>query len=100
MLATTCAATAPGLAVGTGADEALEELPDHQREVLLLHFLQGRSTLQIAADRGVSQPTISHHMSILTKAGLVEAKKLGQWMWYRRNETALREFARALRESL
>ena len=48
----------------------------------------------------LSQPTISHHMSILTKAGLVEAKKLGQWMWYRRNETALREFARELRESL
>jgi DNA-binding transcriptional ArsR family regulator len=48
----------------------------------------------------LSQPTISHHMSILTKAGLVEANKLGQWRWYRRNETALREFARTLRESL
>jgi len=48
----------------------------------------------------LSQPTISHHMSILTKAGLVEAKKLGQWRWYRRNENALREFARELRESL
>ncbi len=48
----------------------------------------------------LSQPTISHHMSILKKAGLVEAKKLGQWMWYRRNETALREFTRTLRESL
>ena len=48
----------------------------------------------------VSQPTISHHMSILKKAGLVEAKKLGQWMWYRRNETALREFARELRDNL
>src|SRR5256712_14187117 len=48
----------------------------------------------------LSQPTISHHMSILKRAGLVEAKKLGQWMWYRRNEAALREFARALRESL
>jgi hypothetical protein len=31
---------------------------------------------------------------------LVEAKKLGQWRWYRRNEPALRDFARALRESL
>jgi len=48
----------------------------------------------------LSQPTISHHMAILKKAGLVEAKKLGQWMWYRRNETALREFSRTLRESL
>ena len=48
----------------------------------------------------LSQPTISHHMSILKKAGLVEARKLGQWMWYRRNETTLREFARTLKDSL
>lgn len=48
----------------------------------------------------LSQPTISHHMSILKSAGLVEARKLGQWMWYRRKETALREFARTLKESL
>jgi DNA-binding transcriptional ArsR family regulator len=48
----------------------------------------------------LSQPTISHHMSVLKEAGLVEAKKLGQWMWYRRNEPALREFARRLRASL
>lgn len=48
----------------------------------------------------LSQPTISHHMSILKKAGLVEAEKLGQWMWYRRNEVALKECTRMLRESL
>lgn len=48
----------------------------------------------------LSQPTISHHMSVLRKAGLVEAKKIGQWMWYCRNEALLREFARQLRESL
>jgi len=44
-------------------DEALEELPDHLREVLILHFLQGRSTLRIAADRGISQPTISRRLA-------------------------------------
>src|SRR6266853_6610212 len=48
----------------------------------------------------LSQPTISHHMAILTKAGVVEAKKLGLWVWYRRNEPALREFGRSLRKSL
>ncbi len=48
----------------------------------------------------LSQPTISHHMAILKKAGLVEAEKQGQWMWYRRNEVMLREFARTLRQSL
>jgi len=48
----------------------------------------------------LSQPTISHHMGILTKAGLVDAIKLGQWMWYRRNEPALRGFVKNLKESL
>jgi DNA-binding transcriptional ArsR family regulator len=48
----------------------------------------------------LSQPTISHHMSILQRAGLVEAHKIGQWRWYRRNENALKEFARDLKEKL
>jgi DNA-binding transcriptional ArsR family regulator len=48
----------------------------------------------------LTQPTISHHMAVLKKAGLVEGKKEGQWMWYRRNEMAVRELARNLRESL
>jgi DNA-binding transcriptional ArsR family regulator len=48
----------------------------------------------------LSQPTISHHMSVLTRAGLVEAEKLGQWMWYRRNENALRNLMRSLKKTL
>ena len=48
----------------------------------------------------LSQPTISHHMGILKKAGLIEASKQGQWVWYRRNENALRELARNLRSAL
>ena len=48
----------------------------------------------------LSQPTISHHMSILTKAGLVEATKHGQWRWYRRNEKAIRQVVKMLRGKL
>src|SRR6476660_2296652 len=48
----------------------------------------------------LSQPTISHHMAVLTRAGVVEAKKLGLWVWYRRNQAALREFERSLRKTL
>jgi len=77
----------------------------------ILQTLKERGACSIGKDVGLcasdveervhlSQPTISHHMSILRKAGLVEAKKLGQWMWYRRNEAALRAFVRKLRQSL
>src|SRR5215471_10519617 len=48
----------------------------------------------------LSQPTISHHMAILTKAGLVEASKQGQWRWYRRNEKAIRQVVKTLRGRL
>ncbi|HEV2399059.1 MAG TPA: metalloregulator ArsR/SmtB family transcription factor [Candidatus Sulfotelmatobacter sp.] len=48
----------------------------------------------------LSQPTISHHMSILTKAGLIEVNKQGQWRWYRRNERAIREVVKNLRGKL
>lgn len=48
----------------------------------------------------LSQSTVSHHMTILTNAGLVEAVKQGQWRWYRRNEKALRQLAKSLRAQL
>jgi ArsR family transcriptional regulator len=32
---------------------------------------------------GKSQPTVSHHMSVLVDAGLVTREKRGRWAWYR-----------------
>ena len=32
---------------------------------------------------GRSQPTISHHLSVLTDAGLISREKRGRWAWYR-----------------
>jgi DNA-binding transcriptional ArsR family regulator len=55
---------------------------------------------QIEEQVRLSQPTISHHMAILTKAGLVEATKSGQWRWYRRNERAIRQVVKMLRGRL
>ena len=48
----------------------------------------------------LSQPTISHHMRILVKAGLVEVKKQGTWRWYRRNQKLISEMTRGLKEQL
>jgi RNA polymerase sigma factor (sigma-70 family) len=38
--------------------QALEELPDHQREVFVAHELEGRSFKQMAADSGVGVNTL------------------------------------------
>ena len=32
---------------------------------------------------GRSQPTVSHHLSVLTDAGLISREKRGRWAWYR-----------------
>ena len=32
---------------------------------------------------GRSQPTVSHHLSLLVDAGLLTREKRGKWAWYR-----------------
>lgn len=32
---------------------------------------------------GRSQPTVSHHLKILSDAGLIVGDKRGRWVWYR-----------------
>jgi RNA polymerase sigma factor (sigma-70 family) len=44
-------------------DGALEMLPDDLRELVTLHYLQRKTTLQIAASKGISQPTVSRRIS-------------------------------------
>jgi DNA-binding transcriptional ArsR family regulator len=39
-------------------------------------------------------------MAILTKAGLVEAVKRGQWRWYRRNDKAIGQIVKMLRKGI
>ncbi len=48
----------------------------------------------------LAQPTISHHMRILERANLVEAKREGHWRWYRRNEKLILEMMRGLKGQL
>ncbi len=30
-----------------------------------------------------SQPTVSHHLKVLSEAGLIVGEKRGRWVWYR-----------------
>ena len=48
----------------------------------------------------LAQPTISHHMRILEKANLVEAKREGHWRWYRRNQSLIAEMMKGLKKRL
>lgn len=37
----------------------------------------------LAAPLGRSQPTVSHHLTTLVKAGLLEREQRGKWAWFR-----------------
>jgi DNA-binding transcriptional ArsR family regulator len=52
----------------------------------------------IAEKLGVSAPTLSEHMRVLTAAKLVRAKRIKQWTMYRRDEAAIDAVKRAIRE--
>jgi ArsR family transcriptional regulator len=52
--------------------------------------------LLIAEKLGVSQPTVSEHMRILTQAGLVSARRIKQWTFYRRDEARLARLREAI----
>ncbi len=43
----------------------------------------------IAEKLGVSLPTASEHLKILSNAGLVKAKRIKQWTFYRRDEARI-----------
>jgi ArsR family transcriptional regulator len=93
----------------TSLDTSLHAIADPTRRRILVALKQRTAATEknsglcagdIEERMRLSQPTISHHMAILTKAGLVDAEKQGQWRWYRRNEKALRQLVKSLRAQL
>ncbi len=52
-------------------DEALGEVDDQTREILIQHFFEGQTTTQIAANREESQPTVSRRI----RGGVDELRK-------------------------
>jgi len=50
----------------------------------------------IAEKLGVSQPTASEHLRVLTAAGLVRAKRIKQWTFYKRDEAQIRDLKRTV----
>jgi len=60
-------------------------LSDEQRltAVTILRREGELCACEIQAALGLTHATVSHHMSVLTSAGLVSARRRGKWMYYR-----------------
>lgn len=54
----------------------------------------------IAEKLRVSQPTASEHMKILLQAGLVRAKRIKQWTFYKRDETSIKKLKQRIVNSV
>lgn len=56
--------------------------------------------LLIAEKLKISHPTASEHLRILSDAGLLESKKIKQWIFYKRDASGLKAARRILSEIL
>jgi ArsR family transcriptional regulator, arsenate/arsenite/antimonite-responsive transcriptional repressor len=96
-------------ATRTQLDEVFKALAsEHRREILRL--LSGSTPQQgkacctaeevcgckLSDHLGLSPSTISHHMSVLRSAGLVDARKDGLWTYYTLRRDVLGQAAEAL----
>ncbi|HET7174718.1 MAG TPA: metalloregulator ArsR/SmtB family transcription factor [Gammaproteobacteria bacterium] len=55
---------------------------------------------EIQEKLGLSQSTASHYLAMLMKAGLVLPRRDGQYTFYERNEDALKELSKYLKEEI
>ena len=60
----------------------------------------GVCTVFIAQKLGVSQPTVSEHLKVLSQAGLIRGKRIKQWIFYKRDEKRIREIKRIIQAKI
>ena len=95
------AADALGEADAVELADALKVLSDPARLRLLSMVASSATGEACACDLveplGRSQPTVSHHLSILVDAGFLSREKRGKWAWYRAVPERLEMLRSALR---
>ncbi|MGH2739315.1 MAG: ArsR/SmtB family transcription factor [Actinomycetota bacterium] len=72
--------------------------PARLRIINLIANHPRREVCQIEFTRplGLSQPTLSHHLSILSEAGLLRRERRGSWTYYRLEPSQLEVLREAL----
>jgi len=72
-------------------------LNDPTRRGILEVLREGELTAGEIADRfNITKPSISHHLDLLKRAGLVEAEKQGQYIYYSLNVSVVDEIVKWL----
>ncbi|AEA67463.1 MULTISPECIES: ArsR/SmtB family transcription factor [Pseudomonas] len=55
---------------------------------------------QIDQRCGLSQSTVSAHLAVLQRAGLITSQKVGQWHFFKRNEEVIQQFLKQMSQEL
>src|SRR5262245_21561968 len=81
-----------------GDARLLKALADETRLGILLRLREQAEVCQcdFTACCTVAQPTVSHHLKVLRRAGIVLGEKRGVWVHYRLNPAALEPLRRYL----
>ena len=70
--------------------------PVRLRLLSLVASQQEVCSCELEEPLGKSQPTVSHHTTILAQAGLLVGEKRGRWMWWRVEPARLAAVRQAL----
>ncbi len=95
-----CAPGAPPLspAAAERLARGFKALADPTR-LAIVNLLAGAGeacVCELTAAFHLAQPTVSHHLAVLRRAGLVEVRRHGTWAYYRLVPEAVQALARAL----
>ena len=74
--------------------------PEKHFQQQLLPYENGVCAGRIFDRTDLSQSTVSAHLACLQRAGLVTTTKVGQWIFYKRNEASIETFQEHLRSAL
>ncbi len=75
-----------------GFDDFLKAMADVTRQRILTLLQAGEmNESDIVAQMNLTQPTISHHMSLLRRANLVSSRREGKYVFYRANPACVTE---------
>ena len=64
------------------------------------HYDDGVCVQYIGTKSGLSISTISHYLSMMHKAGLLQSSRYGKWTYYKRDEEGIADYINTLKECL
>ena len=79
----------------SGLKDPARYFPDQEHP-----YAFGVCAQRIEAACGLSQSTVSAHLAVLHQAGLLTSHKIGQWVFYQRDEAAIAAFLNYLGQNL